>query len=179
MWDVLNLTQNFFHNTYIFSNGSKISPQNVRSMQIRYTRYKIRLSALAATKLMASMHLAWHSHVRWHCLCLQTASIMETVAPIDWSLQARFYWLLIATLNAASYQYSVSAKSHAPSVFVILSPACRCKVVVQVNIIQRSRQSICAAFQCLWDVERDNYSYHVLENDHVHAWCCVFGIYYD
>ncbi|XP_032673372.1 tctex1 domain-containing protein 2-like [Odontomachus brunneus] len=55
----------------------------------------------------------------------------------------------------------------------------RCKVVVQVNIIQRCRQSICAAFQCLWDVERDNYSYHVLENDHVHAWCCVFGIYYD
>lgn len=56
---------------------------------------------------------------------------------------------------------------------------CRCKVAVQVSIVQRARQSIYAAFQCLWDVERDNYSYHVSENDHVHAWCCVFGIYYD
>ncbi|XP_014474301.1 PREDICTED: tctex1 domain-containing protein 2-like [Dinoponera quadriceps] len=55
----------------------------------------------------------------------------------------------------------------------------RRKLVVQVNIIQRYRQGICAAFQCLWDVEHDNYSYHVSENDHVHAWCCVFGIYYD
>ncbi|XP_011151687.1 tctex1 domain-containing protein 1 [Harpegnathos saltator] len=55
----------------------------------------------------------------------------------------------------------------------------RCKLAVQVSIVQRCRQSICAAFQCLWDVERDNYSCHVLESDHVHAWCCVFGIYYD
>ncbi|RLU23942.1 hypothetical protein DMN91_004150 [Ooceraea biroi] len=55
----------------------------------------------------------------------------------------------------------------------------RCKVVTQVYIIQRFEQSIHAAFQCFWDVERDNYSYHVFENNYIYAWCCVFGIYYD
>ncbi|XP_039303576.1 dynein light chain Tctex-type protein 2B [Solenopsis invicta] len=55
----------------------------------------------------------------------------------------------------------------------------RYKIVTQVYIIQRFQQSIHAAFQCLWDVERDNYSYHVLENNHIYAWCCVFGVYYD
>ncbi|KAG5309461.1 TC1D1 protein, partial [Acromyrmex insinuator] len=53
------------------------------------------------------------------------------------------------------------------------------KIVTQVYIIQRFQQSMNAAFQCLWDVERDNYSYHVFENNHIYACCCVFGIYYD
>ncbi|XP_011053044.1 PREDICTED: tctex1 domain-containing protein 1-like [Acromyrmex echinatior] len=55
----------------------------------------------------------------------------------------------------------------------------RYKIVTQVYIIQRFQQSMNAAFQCLWDVERDNYSYHVFENNHIYACCCVFGIYYD
>ncbi|KAG5343878.1 TC1D1 protein, partial [Acromyrmex heyeri] len=55
----------------------------------------------------------------------------------------------------------------------------RYKIVTQVYIIQRFQQSMNTAFQCLWDVERDNYSYHVFENNHIYAWCCVFGIYYD
>ncbi|KAI4498825.1 hypothetical protein M0802_006000 [Mischocyttarus mexicanus] len=55
----------------------------------------------------------------------------------------------------------------------------RCKVVVQVTIVQRIRQSVHSAFQCLWDAERDNYSYHVFENSHIYAWCCVFGLYYE
>ncbi|XP_018351750.1 PREDICTED: tctex1 domain-containing protein 2-like isoform X1 [Trachymyrmex septentrionalis] len=55
----------------------------------------------------------------------------------------------------------------------------RYKIVTQVYIIQRFQQSMQTAFQCLWDVERDNYSYHVFENSHIYAWCCVFGLYYD
>ncbi|KAK9300274.1 hypothetical protein QLX08_007033 [Tetragonisca angustula] len=55
----------------------------------------------------------------------------------------------------------------------------RYKLVAQVTIVQRSDQSVHGAFQCLWDVERDNYSYYVFENNHIHAWCCVFGLYYD
>ncbi|KAK1117883.1 hypothetical protein K0M31_015554 [Melipona bicolor] len=55
----------------------------------------------------------------------------------------------------------------------------RYKLVVQVTIVQRFDQSVHGAFQCLWDVERDNYSYYVFENNHIHAWCCVFGLYYD
>ncbi|XP_018401650.1 PREDICTED: tctex1 domain-containing protein 2-like [Cyphomyrmex costatus] len=55
----------------------------------------------------------------------------------------------------------------------------RYKIVTQVYIIQRFQQSMYTAFQCLWDVERDNYSYHVFENNHIYAWCCVFGVYYD
>lgn len=57
--------------------------------------------------------------------------------------------------------------------------ATRYKIVTQVYIIQRFQQSMHAAFQCFWDVERDNYSYHVFENNHIYAWCCVFGVYYD
>ncbi|XP_053972970.1 dynein light chain Tctex-type protein 2B-like isoform X1 [Hylaeus volcanicus] len=55
----------------------------------------------------------------------------------------------------------------------------RYKIVAQVTIAQRLDQSVHAAFQCLWDVERDNYSYYVYENNHIYAWCCVFGIYYE
>ncbi|XP_070528280.1 dynein light chain Tctex-type 5 [Cardiocondyla obscurior] len=55
----------------------------------------------------------------------------------------------------------------------------RYKIVTQVHIIQRDQQSLHAAFQYLWDAERDNYSYHVFENNHIYAWCCVFGVYYD
>ncbi|XP_076302992.1 dynein light chain Tctex-type protein 2B [Lasioglossum baleicum] len=55
----------------------------------------------------------------------------------------------------------------------------RYKLVVQVTIVQRLDQSIHTGFQCLWDVDRDNYSYYVFENNHIHAWCCVFGIYYE
>ncbi|XP_035738984.1 tctex1 domain-containing protein 1-like [Vespa mandarinia] len=55
----------------------------------------------------------------------------------------------------------------------------RYKIVVQVTIIQRMGQSVHSAFQCLWDVERDNYSYYVFENSHIYAWCCVFGLYYE
>ncbi|KZC12563.1 PREDICTED: tctex1 domain-containing protein 1-like [Dufourea novaeangliae] len=55
----------------------------------------------------------------------------------------------------------------------------RYKIVAQVTIVQRLHQSIHASFQCLWDVERDNYSYYVFENNHIYAWCCVFGLYYE
>ncbi|KAL2714296.1 dynein light chain Tctex-type 5-like [Vespula squamosa] len=55
----------------------------------------------------------------------------------------------------------------------------RCKIVVQVTIVQRMWQSVHSVFQCLWDVERDNYSYYVFENSHIYAWCCVFGLYYE
>ncbi|XP_078049789.1 dynein light chain Tctex-type protein 2B [Augochlora pura] len=55
----------------------------------------------------------------------------------------------------------------------------RYKIVAQVTIVQRLDQSIHASFQCLWDVDRDNYSYYVYENDHIHAFCCVFGLYYE
>ncbi|XP_029034297.1 dynein light chain Tctex-type 5-like [Osmia bicornis bicornis] len=55
----------------------------------------------------------------------------------------------------------------------------RYKIVTQVGIIQRLDQSIHTSFQCLWDVERDNYSYYVYENNHIYAWCSVFGIYYE
>ncbi|KAL2743573.1 dynein light chain Tctex-type protein 2B-like [Vespula maculifrons] len=55
----------------------------------------------------------------------------------------------------------------------------RCKIVVQVTIVQRMWQSVHSAFQCLWDAERDNYSYYVFENAHIYAWCCVFGLYYE
>ncbi|OAD57653.1 Tctex1 domain-containing protein 1, partial [Eufriesea mexicana] len=55
----------------------------------------------------------------------------------------------------------------------------RYKLVVQVSIVQRLDQSVHSGFQCLWDVERDNYSYHVFENNHIYAWCCVFGMYYE
>ncbi|XP_076676825.1 dynein light chain Tctex-type 5 [Andrena cerasifolii] len=55
----------------------------------------------------------------------------------------------------------------------------RYKIVAQVSIIQRLDQSIHGSFQCLWDVERDNYSYYVFENNHIYAWCCVYGIYYE
>ncbi|XP_076620374.1 dynein light chain Tctex-type protein 2B [Colletes latitarsis] len=55
----------------------------------------------------------------------------------------------------------------------------RYKIVAQVTIAQRLDQSIHAGFQCLWDVDRDNYSYHVYENNHIYAWCCVFGMYYE
>ncbi|XP_012136786.1 dynein light chain Tctex-type protein 2B [Megachile rotundata] len=55
----------------------------------------------------------------------------------------------------------------------------RYKIVTQVGIGQRLDQGIHASFQCLWDVERDNYSYYVFENNHIYAWCCVFGIYYE
>ncbi|XP_023290823.1 tctex1 domain-containing protein 3 [Orussus abietinus] len=55
----------------------------------------------------------------------------------------------------------------------------RCKVIVQVNIMQRQFQSAHVAFKCLWDVERDNYSYYVYESHAVYAWVCVFGLYYE
>ncbi|CAK9825775.1 Dynein light chain Tctex-type 5 [Anthophora retusa] len=55
----------------------------------------------------------------------------------------------------------------------------RYKLVVQVSIVQRLDQSIHAGFQCLWDVDRDNYSYYVFENNHIYAWCCVFATYYE
>ncbi|XP_076640666.1 dynein light chain Tctex-type 5 [Halictus rubicundus] len=55
----------------------------------------------------------------------------------------------------------------------------RYKIVAQVSIVQRLDQSIHASFQCLWDVERDNYSCYVFENNHIYAWCCVFGIYFE
>ncbi|XP_073967935.1 dynein light chain Tctex-type protein 2B [Bombus fervidus] len=55
----------------------------------------------------------------------------------------------------------------------------RYKLVTQVTIVQRLDQSVHAAFQSLWDVERDNYSYYVFENNHIYAWCCVFGLYYE
>ncbi|XP_076237787.1 dynein light chain Tctex-type protein 2B [Calliopsis andreniformis] len=55
----------------------------------------------------------------------------------------------------------------------------RYKIVAQVTIIQRLDQSIHSSFQCLWDLDRDNYSYYVFENNHIYAWCCVFGMYYE
>ncbi|CAL7937155.1 unnamed protein product [Xylocopa violacea] len=55
----------------------------------------------------------------------------------------------------------------------------RYKLVVQVTIVQRFDQSVHAGVQCLWDVERDNCSYYVFENNHIYAWCCVFGMYYE
>ncbi|XP_076224452.1 dynein light chain Tctex-type 5 [Nomia melanderi] len=55
----------------------------------------------------------------------------------------------------------------------------RYKIVAQVSIVQRLDQCIHASFQCLWDLERDNYSYYVFENNHIYAWCCVFGLYYE
>ncbi|XP_043800634.1 dynein light chain Tctex-type protein 2B-like [Apis laboriosa] len=55
----------------------------------------------------------------------------------------------------------------------------RYKLVVQATIVQRFDQSLHAGFQCLWDVERDNYSYYVFQNNHIYAWCCVFAIYYE
>ncbi|XP_060817383.1 dynein light chain Tctex-type protein 2B-like [Bombus pascuorum] len=55
----------------------------------------------------------------------------------------------------------------------------RYKLVTQVTIVQRLDQSVHAAFQSLWDAERDNYSYYVFENNHIYAWCCVFGLYYE
>lgn len=55
----------------------------------------------------------------------------------------------------------------------------RYKFVAQVTIVQRNDQAIHAGFQSLWDAERDNYSCYVFENNHIYAWCCVFGIYYE
>ncbi|XP_017876750.1 tctex1 domain-containing protein 2-like [Ceratina calcarata] len=55
----------------------------------------------------------------------------------------------------------------------------RYKLVVQVTIVQRFDQGIHSGAQCLWDVERDNYSYYLFENNHIYAWCCVFGMYYE
>ncbi|XP_076303371.1 dynein light chain Tctex-type 5-like [Lasioglossum baleicum] len=55
----------------------------------------------------------------------------------------------------------------------------RYKIVAQVSIVQRLDQSIHASFQCLWDVERDNYCYYVFENNHIYAWCCVFALYFE
>ncbi|KAL0100668.1 hypothetical protein PUN28_019219 [Cardiocondyla obscurior] len=55
------------------------------------------------------------------------------------------------------------------------------EIVIDVlkAIGKKTYDSLHAAFQYLWDAERDNYSYHVFENNHIYAWCCVFGVYYD
>ncbi|XP_033223561.1 tctex1 domain-containing protein 2-like [Belonocnema kinseyi] len=55
----------------------------------------------------------------------------------------------------------------------------RCKHVVQVSVIQNAFQSVNVSLGCLWDIERDNYSYYVFQNNHIHAWCAVFGLYYE
>ncbi|XP_051161617.1 dynein light chain Tctex-type protein 2B-like isoform X1 [Leptopilina boulardi] len=55
----------------------------------------------------------------------------------------------------------------------------RCKLVVQASVVQNAFQGINVGLGCLCDSERDNYSYYVYENIHIHAWCMAFAVYYE
>ncbi|XP_034180490.1 dynein light chain Tctex-type protein 2 [Osmia lignaria lignaria] len=55
----------------------------------------------------------------------------------------------------------------------------RYKIVVNVTIVEKASQSICTSMGFLWDAERDNYSTFTYEARTFHAYCCVFGLYYE
>ncbi|XP_031837254.1 dynein light chain Tctex-type 5 [Nomia melanderi] len=55
----------------------------------------------------------------------------------------------------------------------------RYKIVVNVTIIEKTGQSIQSSVGFLWDSEKDNYSTFSYEARTFHAYCCVFGIYYE
>ncbi|XP_076680633.1 dynein light chain Tctex-type 5 [Andrena cerasifolii] len=55
----------------------------------------------------------------------------------------------------------------------------RYKIVVNVTIIEKASQSVQNSVGFLWDAERDNYSTFTYEARTFHAYCCVFGIYYE
>ncbi|XP_043251718.1 dynein light chain Tctex-type 5-B-like [Colletes gigas] len=55
----------------------------------------------------------------------------------------------------------------------------RYKIVVNVAIIEKASQSVQASIGFLWDAEKDNYSTFTYEARTFHAYCCVFGLYYE
>ncbi|XP_076621643.1 dynein light chain Tctex-type 5 [Colletes latitarsis] len=55
----------------------------------------------------------------------------------------------------------------------------RHKIVVNVAIIEKASQSVQASIGFLWDAEKDNYSTFTYEARTFHAYCCVFGLYYE
>ncbi|XP_029032820.2 dynein light chain Tctex-type protein 2B-like [Osmia bicornis bicornis] len=55
----------------------------------------------------------------------------------------------------------------------------RYRIVVNVTIVEKASQSICTSMGFLWDAERDNYSTFTYEARTFHAYCCVFGLYYE
>ncbi|XP_017794595.1 PREDICTED: tctex1 domain-containing protein 1-A-like [Habropoda laboriosa] len=55
----------------------------------------------------------------------------------------------------------------------------RYKIVVKVTIIEKASQSIQSSMGFLWDPEKDNYSTFAYEARTFHAYCCVFGLYYE
>ncbi|XP_076234752.1 dynein light chain Tctex-type protein 2 [Calliopsis andreniformis] len=55
----------------------------------------------------------------------------------------------------------------------------RCKIVVNMAIIEKASQSVQTSIGFLWDIGRDNYSTFMYEARTFHAYCCVFGLYYE
>ncbi|XP_017882166.1 dynein light chain Tctex-type-like [Ceratina calcarata] len=55
----------------------------------------------------------------------------------------------------------------------------RYKIVVNVTIVEKGGQSLQTSMGFLWDAEKDNYSLFTYEARTFHAYCCVFGLYYE
>ncbi|XP_025156990.1 tctex1 domain-containing protein 1-like [Harpegnathos saltator] len=55
----------------------------------------------------------------------------------------------------------------------------RYKIVIVVTIIEKVSQSVETTVGYLWDSEKDNYSVFSFEGRTFHAYCCVFGLYYE
>ncbi|KAG7210190.1 hypothetical protein KM043_011747 [Ampulex compressa] len=55
----------------------------------------------------------------------------------------------------------------------------RYKLVVSVTIIEKTSQSLETAMGFLWDAEKDNYSTFACEFRTFHAYCFIFGLYYE
>lgn len=55
----------------------------------------------------------------------------------------------------------------------------RYKIVCLVQIVEKHQQSILSTAKFLWDADRDRYAMFSLNNAHISAMACVFGIYYE
>ncbi|XP_054278831.1 dynein light chain Tctex-type protein 2B [Macrosteles quadrilineatus] len=55
----------------------------------------------------------------------------------------------------------------------------RYKLVCLVQIVEKHRQSVLSTARFLWDTDRDSYAVFSMNNAHIAAMGCVFGIYYE
>uniref|UniRef100_A0A1B6H6U0 Uncharacterized protein n=2 Tax=Homalodisca liturata TaxID=320908 RepID=A0A1B6H6U0_9HEMI len=55
----------------------------------------------------------------------------------------------------------------------------RYKIVCLVQIVEKHQQSVLSTAKFLWDADRDRYAVFSLNNAHLAAMACVFGIYYE